>query len=170
VLPQPTRHLERTDRPDDRDEEPTPVPERTQRSHDAQQREQIAGGDAPARLTEPFAVQRATRASFDEASEVDRAAISARATALGRWAQQVSEELRQRWAAAELPMLDRAFALKGTVVITFQVQRSGRVRQIQVIEASGNAAVDAQARLVVPRRLPRPPRGPVHHQVALEVR
>ncbi len=170
-LPDANRRPEQRDVPDSRDEAPSPTPAFEVAAHDAEAEPVESGGAKPAALTEPFALKRAMRASFDEASDVERASVNARATPLGEWAHRVTTELRTRWAAAELPVLDRAFGLEGTVVIAMNVSRSGRVREVTITEPSGIAAIDAHARLTIPPRLPPPPakRG-LTYQIAFEVR
>jgi hypothetical protein len=88
--------------------------------------------------------------------EVARAA--ARGTALGAYLGAVEAIIAERWAAVEVPLVDRVLGREAEVVLAFEVRGSGRVFGLRITVPSGLGQLDADALASVPAQLPPIPR------------
>ena len=89
----------------------------------------------------------------------EMASIRAKETPLGQFAAETYDMMSAAWYAIELSRAQRALMVYRTVVVEVTIAPSGKVLSAEVVDESGDLALDRVALAAVPARLPRLPLG-----------
>ncbi|NCG21644.1 MAG: TonB family protein [Rhodobacterales bacterium] len=93
-----------------------------------------------------------------EAEEEGPTKVNAVQTERGEYTQAVDAQINERWNILELPPSERGQLFQGFVTVSFTIEANGRLSDVQVIRASGNAWLDALAKQALSEKVQRIPK------------